>query len=173
MENGDLQTVGIEDYGRKLKHPFTAHPKIDPKTGEYWPVHTALHIHSLPSVSATCRFNLAKWIFRCYYKMHLNVDYHWVLDLKFIIWKCMSGEMFIFRFQPFFIPALSYTRLIYRVISKDGVLGDLVKITTPRPIMMHDFAISENYASFMDLTLCANPKVCKQTRHHTILKCPR
>jgi len=33
LENGDLETVGIEDYGQKLKHPFTAHPKIDPVTG--------------------------------------------------------------------------------------------------------------------------------------------
>jgi len=33
LENGDLHTVGIEDYGQKLNHPFTAHPKIDPVTG--------------------------------------------------------------------------------------------------------------------------------------------
>jgi carotenoid cleavage dioxygenase-like enzyme len=35
LEDGDLQTIGLEDYEQKLKHPFTAHPKIDPITGIY------------------------------------------------------------------------------------------------------------------------------------------
>ncbi len=30
----DLETVGATDFRGKLKHPFTAHPKIDQKTGE-------------------------------------------------------------------------------------------------------------------------------------------
>lgn len=30
----DLETVGKLDYAGKITHPFTAHPKIDPKTGE-------------------------------------------------------------------------------------------------------------------------------------------
>ncbi|MBX7167895.1 MAG: carotenoid oxygenase family protein [Pirellulales bacterium] len=29
-----LDTVGPYDYGGKLRHPFTAHPKVDPETGE-------------------------------------------------------------------------------------------------------------------------------------------
>lgn len=29
-----LETVGVHNYGGKLKHPFTAHPKVDPETGE-------------------------------------------------------------------------------------------------------------------------------------------
>lgn len=29
-----LETVGIQDFAGKLRHNFTAHPKIDPKTGE-------------------------------------------------------------------------------------------------------------------------------------------
>lgn len=29
-----LETVGETDFGGKLKHPFTAHPKVDPVTGE-------------------------------------------------------------------------------------------------------------------------------------------
>ena len=34
MCDGLIQTLGRVTYGGKLDHPFTAHPKIDPKTGE-------------------------------------------------------------------------------------------------------------------------------------------
>ena len=33
MEDGDLQTIGLLDYEKRLKHSFTAHPKVDPFTG--------------------------------------------------------------------------------------------------------------------------------------------
>ncbi|KAK4759448.1 hypothetical protein SAY87_022579 [Trapa incisa] len=32
LEDGDLQTLGILDYDKRLGHSFTAHPKIDPFT---------------------------------------------------------------------------------------------------------------------------------------------
>jgi len=67
----------------------------------------------------------------------------------------MAGEMFIFTYE------LVVPRLIYRVVSKDGILGEPVSIKMPGPVMMHDFAISENYAIFMDLPLCVNPLVRK------------
>lgn len=47
----------------------------------------------------------------------------------------------------------------YRVITKDGEMLDPVPITIPAAIMMHDFAITENYAIFMDLPLYFSPKV--------------
>jgi carotenoid cleavage dioxygenase-like enzyme len=47
----------------------------------------------------------------------------------------------------------------YRVISKDGAMHDPVPITISDPIMMHDFAITENYAVFLDLPLYFRPKV--------------
>ncbi|XP_022018126.2 carotenoid 9,10(9',10')-cleavage dioxygenase 1 [Helianthus annuus] len=94
LEDGDLQTLGLMDYDERLSHNFTAHPKIDPVT----------------------------------------------------------GEMFAFgysRTQPY---------VMYRVISKDGVMNDPVQITIPESIMMHDFAITQNYAIFMDLPLYFRPK---------------
>ncbi|KAL9371401.1 hypothetical protein Peur_036541 [Populus x canadensis] len=94
MEDGDLQTIGLLDYEKRLKHSFTAHPKVDPFTGEMF---TFGYSHEPPYVT-------------------------------------------------------------YRVISKDGVMHDPVPITISEPIMMHDFAITENYAIFMDLPLYFRPK---------------
>ena len=35
MEDGDLETVGLEDFKQQLEHSFAAHPKIDPITGQH------------------------------------------------------------------------------------------------------------------------------------------
>ncbi|XP_039035787.1 carotenoid 9,10(9',10')-cleavage dioxygenase 1-like [Hibiscus syriacus] len=94
LEDGDLQTLGMLDYDKRLSHSFTAHPKVDPVT----------------------------------------------------------GEMFTFGYghEPPYIT--------YRVVSKDGFMHDPVPITIADPIMMHDFAITENYAIFLDLPLHFRPK---------------
>ncbi|XP_022895849.1 carotenoid 9,10(9',10')-cleavage dioxygenase 1-like [Olea europaea var. sylvestris] len=94
LEDGDLQTVGMLDYDKRLTHSFTAHPKVDPFT----------------------------------------------------------GEMFTFGYSQ--MPPY----ITYRIISKDGLMHDPVPITISDPIMMHDFAITENYAIFMDLPLYFKPK---------------
>ncbi|XAR54363.1 hypothetical protein NMG60_11029455 [Bertholletia excelsa] len=94
LEDGDLQTLGMLDYDKRLAHSFTAHPKVDPVTGEMF---TFGYSHTPPYIT-------------------------------------------------------------YRVISKDGFMHDPVPITVPEPIMMHDFAITENYAIFMDLPLYFRPK---------------
>ncbi|CAK9140388.1 unnamed protein product [Ilex paraguariensis] len=94
LEDGDLQTLGMLDYDKRLAHSFTAHPKVDPFT----------------------------------------------------------GEMFTFGYSQ------TPPYITYRVISKDGTMNDPVPITIPEPIMMHDFAITENYAIFMDLPLYFRPK---------------
>ncbi|KAL5543570.1 hypothetical protein UlMin_007354 [Ulmus minor] len=94
LEDGDLQTLGMLDYDKRLSHSFTAHPKVDPVTGEMF---TFGYAHTPPYIT-------------------------------------------------------------YRVISKDGFMHDPVPITISDPIMMHDFAITENYAIFMDLPLYFRPK---------------
>ncbi|KAF4400534.1 hypothetical protein G4B88_023327, partial [Cannabis sativa] len=95
LEDGDLQTLGLLDYDKRLTHLFTAHPKVDPFTGEMF---TFGYAHTPPYIT-------------------------------------------------------------YRVISKDGFMHEPVPITVSDPIMMHDFAITENYAIFMDLPLIFKPKV--------------
>ncbi|CAN4110360.1 unnamed protein product [Withania somnifera] len=94
LEDGDLRTLGMLDYDKRLAHSFTAHPKVDPVTGEMF---TFGYSHSPPYIT-------------------------------------------------------------YRVISKDEIMQDPVPITIPEPIMMHDFAITENYAIMMHLPLCFRPK---------------
>jgi hypothetical protein len=34
FEDGDLHTLGMLDYDKRLDHYFTAHPKLDPFTGK-------------------------------------------------------------------------------------------------------------------------------------------
>nr|CAD71148.1 carotenoid cleavage dioxygenase [Bixa orellana] len=94
LEDGDLQTLGILDYDKRLSHSFTAHPKVDPVTGEMF---TFGYAHTPPYIT-------------------------------------------------------------YRVISKDGLMHDPVPITISDSLMMHDFAITENYTVFMDLPLGFRPK---------------
>ncbi|CAI6011693.1 unnamed protein product [Closterium sp. NIES-65] len=94
LQDGELETQGRLTYGGRLNHPFTAHPKVDPET----------------------------------------------------------GEMFTFGYQakaPF---------VTYRVVTKAGEMGPPVNITIPTPGMMHDFAITQNYAIFLDLPLEFAPK---------------
>ena len=35
LEDGDIQTLGMLDYDKRLEHSFTAHPKVDPFTGKH------------------------------------------------------------------------------------------------------------------------------------------
>ncbi|GMN53615.1 hypothetical protein TIFTF001_022759 [Ficus carica] len=94
LEDGNLQTIGMLDYDKRLEHSFTAHQKVDPFT----------------------------------------------------------GEMFTFGYAP--MPPY----VTYRVISKDGFMHDPVTITIPDPVMMHDFAITENYGILlMDLPMIFKP----------------
>jgi carotenoid cleavage dioxygenase-like enzyme len=66
---------------------------------------------------------------------------------------CNAGEMFTFGYS------LTPPYITYRVISMDGYMHDPVPITISYPIMMHDFAITENNAIFMDLPVYFRPKV--------------
>lgn len=69
------------------------------------------------------------------------------------MWNLSAGEMFTFGYSH------TPPYLTYRVISKDGIMHEPVPITISEPIMMHDFAITESYAIFMDLPMHFRPKV--------------
>ncbi len=90
----DLDTIGEYTYNGKLASAFTAHPKVDPVTGEMM--------------------------------------------------------FFGYSFAP---PYLQYS-----VVSASGELLRTVPIDLPMGVMMHDFAITENYTIFMDLPLTFSPQ---------------
>lgn len=82
----ELATIGIHDFGGRLPGAMTAHPKVDPVT----------------------------------------------------------GEMFAFGYSA--LPP--YLR--YHVIDADGLAVMSVDIDLPAPVMMHDFAVTERHAVFLD-----------------------
>ncbi|HUO48845.1 MAG TPA: carotenoid oxygenase family protein [Acidimicrobiales bacterium] len=82
----ELETRGEYDFDGRLASPFTAHPKIDP----------------------------------------------------------VSGEMLFFGYAPF----PPYLR--YHVVSADGELVQTTDIDLPNPVMIHDFAVTEHHAVFLD-----------------------
>lgn len=85
----DLSTIGEYTYNNKLVSAFTAHPKVDPVTGEMM--------------------------------------------------------FFGYGIEPPFVK--------YSVVSAQGELLSTVPIEIPMAVMMHDFAVTENYTIFMDLPL--------------------
>lgn len=92
--NGVIETMGRVTYDGKVKHAVTAHPKVDPDTGELF----------------FFGYNL---------KLHPHVT--------------------------------------YKVADPEGVVQSSVPITIPRGVMMHDFAITQDYAIFLDCPLLFKP----------------
>jgi carotenoid cleavage dioxygenase len=89
-----LDTQGLYTFGGTLPHPFTAHPKIDPTT----------------------------------------------------------GELLCFGYNRRATPYLQYS-----VFTAPGALAHTTPIDLPRPVMMHDFAVTPRYTVFMDLPLVFLP----------------
>ena len=89
IDPSDLSTVGVYTYGDKLQTNMTAHPKVDPVTGE----------------------------------------------LIFFGYNVVE-------------PYLTYMRS-----DASGELVQVEPINTQAPVMMHDFAVTENYVIFMELPL--------------------
>ncbi|MDJ0601918.1 MAG: carotenoid oxygenase family protein [Crocosphaera sp.] len=91
----ELNTLGSHNFDNKLISPFTAHPKIDP----------------------------------------------------------ITGEMMFFGYSFAQPPYLQYG-----IVSPQGELLKTVPIDLAVGVMMHDFAITENYTIFLDLPLTFRPE---------------
>ncbi|GAB4814752.1 hypothetical protein N2152v2_001798 [Parachlorella kessleri] len=92
---GVLETLGRWGFEGRLDHPFTAHPKIDPKTGEL-----------------------------------------------FFIGYDLNRKPYLY----------------YSLADKEGNLVHDYPVGIPDPVMMHDFAITQDYAIFMDCPLVLKPE---------------
>ncbi|KAK9918068.1 hypothetical protein WJX75_000916 [Coccomyxa subellipsoidea] len=95
--DGIVDTLGRITFGGKVKHPFTAHPKVDPITGE---------------------------LFFIGYQMDKKPPCVW-----------------------------------YSGLDKDGQLQFDVKVDLKEGVMMHDMAITQDYAILLDVPLCFRPEV--------------
>ncbi len=104
VELPGLGTVGPYDYQGRLHHPFTAHPKVDPVT----------------------------------------------------------GEMLLFGYSAL-TPFVQYS-----VVNPAGELVSTEAVRLPRPVMMHDFAVTERYSLFLDLPATFN--LARVGRGEPILK---
>lgn len=65
--NGVIETMGRVRYEGKVKHPMTAHPKIDPDTGGLQVCHVSLHeeqascvVHTVLLTHVECNSLLGK-----------------------------------------------------------------------------------------------------------------
>lgn len=90
----NLDTVGACTFNNQWQSAFTAHPKVDPET----------------------------------------------------------GEMLFFGYS--FMPPY----LQYGIVDQNGELSRTIPIDLPQGVMMHDFAITENYTVFLDLPLTFSPE---------------
>jgi len=99
-----LETVGPYTFEGKLRQPFTAHPKVDPVT----------------------------------------------------------GEMMFFGYSPL-APLIKYS-----VANAAGELVRTESVKLRRPVMMHDFAVTENYSIFMDLPVVFGGQAPAQGKAPTV-----
>ena len=78
-----------------------------------------------------------------------------------------NGEMMFFGYS-FAPPYLQYS-----VVSAAGEIVQTVPIDLPMGVMMHDFAITENYTIFMDLPLTFSPERAERGEPPMMFECDR
>lgn len=67
---------------------------------------------------------------------------------------CFAGELFFFGYNVKRAPHVTY-----KVANSAGQVQSSVPITIPHGIMMHDFAITQDYAIFLDCPMVFRPEV--------------
>ena len=65
-----------------------------------------------------------------------------------------AGELFFFGYNVRTEP-----HVIYKVADAAGKIQSSVGITIPRGVMMHDFAVTQDYAVFLDCPMVFSPEV--------------
>ncbi|CAB1111476.1 unnamed protein product [Ectocarpus sp. CCAP 1310/34] len=139
MCDGVIETIGKATFDGQMKAPFTAHPKKDPDTGK-------LHAfgYQVPAIDPMFDANT----------MCLFVD---ELENLCLYWSVCSPCLL---FSPRQFTDATKPYVTYYVLDKSGKLERQFPIVdVKRPIMMHDFAITKNYAVFLDFPLLFKPEL--------------
>lgn len=79
---------------------------------------------------------------------------HTALGKCLLPFTCAAGELFFFGYNVKKAPHVTY-----KVADPSGRVLSSVEITIPRGIMMHDFAITQDYAIFLDCPMVFKPDV--------------
>lgn len=80
--------------------------------------------------------------------------------------KRTAGEMFFFGYN-----VRTQPHVTYKVVDTAGNIMSSVPVTLPRGVMMHDFAITQDYAIFLDCPLVFSPDVSPALQNLTVRIC--
>lgn len=79
---------------------------------------------------------------------------HGTLAPNYQMYMYAAGELFFFGYNVKKAPHVTY-----KIADPSGRVLSSVEITIPRGIMMHDFAITQDYAIFLDCPMVFKPDV--------------
>lgn len=180
--DGLLETLGRVKVGGWRGSSFTAHPKIDPETGAlvcfrlWWDVRALLCgglrvcVWACVRRSALClgrRGAAARAPRRCCPAARCSCHRSRTTEPQSFPpsfrRRPAAGRLFFFRYTfdaPPYVTA--------GALSKDGALEATWQLDLPRPVMMHDMAITKNFVVFMDHPLVFDGEVGA----YTLTECP-
>jgi Retinal pigment epithelial membrane protein len=155
---GVIESLGICTFGGELRRFVTAHPKRDPDTGE-------LHHFSYlcaplsPHMHVCCRH-------RPLPQMHGVGDHGTKAQepaaaciAPIAAAPTRASALLTSCLAPCRCEGAPHEWCVYSVTAPDGRTSPPCVVDVQHPQMIHDFAITKNYAVFLDMGLAFNPKV--------------
>lgn len=129
---GAVKTISEVTFGGKLTHNFTAHPKVDPKTGEM--LSFAYKYASL-------------FLGTCMGYEHQS----WCSILMHGVHACRTGQRLCEKGEE-------DAHVVYFSVDASGNKSKSYPVDVQAAQIMHDFAVTENYAVFLDHALVLDVK---------------
>ncbi|KAM3271230.1 hypothetical protein ACQJBY_041791 [Aegilops geniculata] len=108
LKDGDLQTLGLLDYDQRLKHPFTAHPKVDPFTDEmftfgysYEPPYCTYRVITKDGIMLDpVPITITKSVMMHDFAITTNYSIFMDLPMYFRPKEMVKNDEFIYKFDP-------------------------------------------------------------------------
>jgi carotenoid cleavage dioxygenase-like enzyme len=135
----ELETIGRNDFGGTLPGPFSAHPKIDPQTGEMhalayawaqWPTHIQ-YIVVTPQGRVRKTLDIPMRNMTMLHDMSLTKRYAVIYDNPVSVDRAMAQKgMFPFKFDP------NYTNRV-GLLPREGRAEDVIWIDVPAGFCSH------------------------------------